>query len=397
MSALTRLYASIALSFGGQPAIRDLLIAKYNSIIFWAVHVDTDGTLFLNNTKIVSGGVYKESWPMNLPSCVAQLRKAGMEIIFSVGSGGTPDFTNIEMLLKGKPGTKGNVIFDNFLALKQAMVNAGGDIDAIDLDNEDNPKTDVMVNFGITMANVQYQHVTFCPAFQPQTWYDTMRGLVKAKGSSFVNAIHLQCYSGAGGNEPADWIDGFKVAGGNARMIAGLATNQSSAGPWWDKDTNRPGGSIHKMPDTAMSPAANWENYLYTQNFSSLAAAFQGAQTAASFFFFCRAPVVISGRSFKPGDAVFFSGIPTWSSFSQCDSYYLGTPCTNIFNPQMTDACPGDVQAQFHSWRASIDGGFIWYYDSIVSCYLAGCCHGSMNQPTTTALAYREAITNALS
>ncbi|HET6850771.1 MAG TPA: hypothetical protein VFH46_00535 [Pyrinomonadaceae bacterium] len=397
MPALTRLYASIALTFGGQPAIRDLIAAKYNSIIIWTVHVDTDGTLFLNNTKIVSRGVYKEAWPMNLPSCVAQLRKAGMEIIFSVGSGETSDFRNIETLLNGKPGTQGNIIFDNFLALKNAMVTAGGDIDAIDIDNEDNPKAEVMINFGITMANIKYSHVTFCPAGGQQMWYDTMSGLVKAKGSAFVNAIHLQCYSGGRWNDPAEWKAGFQNAGGNALMIAGLATNQSSPGPWWNGDTKSPGASIHKVTNVAMSAKANWENYLYTQNFPTIMAAFQGAQTAASFFFYCRGPLVLSnGRSFNTGDAVFFMGSPTWGTASQCDSYFLGTPCKNIYNNNMTDACPRDVQAQFHSWRASIDGGFIWYYDSIISCYLAACCGGSMDQPTTTALAYREAITNAL-
>lgn len=75
---------------------------------------------------------------MNLPARLAQLHKAGVEIIFSVGAGRTSDFTNIATLLGGKPGGPGNVIYDNFQALKQAMVAAGGDIDAIDFDNEDN-------------------------------------------------------------------------------------------------------------------------------------------------------------------------------------------------------------------------------------------------------------------
>lgn len=68
-----------------QPAINDLLAAEYNTVIVWSVHVTPDGTLILNNTQIVSGGVYQEAEPMDLPSRPAQLHKAGVEIIFSVG------------------------------------------------------------------------------------------------------------------------------------------------------------------------------------------------------------------------------------------------------------------------------------------------------------------------
>ena len=95
------------------------------------------GTLFLNNTQIVANGVYQEATPMNLPSRLAQLRKAGMQILFSVGSGGVTDFQNIGTLLAEGGGVPGQPLYDNFLALKKAMVAGGGDIDAIDFDNEE--------------------------------------------------------------------------------------------------------------------------------------------------------------------------------------------------------------------------------------------------------------------
>jgi hypothetical protein len=88
MPASTRIYVSGAFAFGGQPAVDDLLAAGYNTVIVWSVHVAPDGTLILNNTQIVSGGVYQEATPMNLPARLAQLHKAGVEIIFSVGAGG---------------------------------------------------------------------------------------------------------------------------------------------------------------------------------------------------------------------------------------------------------------------------------------------------------------------
>lgn len=403
MTASTRIYAGGAIAFGGQPAINDLLAAGYGTVIVWSIHVQTNGDLILNDTLIVSGGVYKETGPipMNLPPRLAQLRKAGVEIIFSVGAGGTSDFTNIGNLLGGKPGGPGNIVYENFLALKQAMMAAGGDIDAVDFDNEDNFDAGVMINFALTLANAKYAHVTFCPWDHESVWYDTMAGLVKAKGNTFVNAIHLQVYSGGSQNldNVPDWIAGFKNAGGNALMIPGLATNQAADGPWWNRPQygpQGPGQSVHTVPNVAMFEGANWDNYLYTQNFASKDAALQGAQTAASFFFYCRGPLILkNGRSFQPGDAAFFTGVPWWGSAPQADAYYLGTPATNRYNP-IPGACPADLQAQYQTWGSSIDGGFIWLYDSVISCLLAGQCGGTMDKPTTTALAYRQAITNAL-
>lgn len=398
MTASARIYAGGAIAFGGQPAIVDLLSAAYNTVIVWSVHVTTDGTLILNDTQIVSGGVYKEAWPFNLPSRLAQLRKAGMEIIFSVGAGGTQDFTNIGTLLNGKPAGPGSALYDNFQALKQAMVAAGGDIDAIDYDNEDNMNSEVMVNFGTTLANIGYAHVTFCPwdyHGDGPTWFDTMKGLVTAQGSDFVSAIHLQVYSGGEGNldKVGEWKSGFNAAGGKALMIPGLATNQTQPGPWWYKDNNAVGANVLTTPNVAMYEGANWDNYLYTQNFATIDEALQGAQTAASFFFYCRGPIVLTnGRSFQTGDAVFFTGSPWWGSAPQCDAYYLGGPCSNIYNP-IPGACPSDLQQQYAKWGSSIDGGFIWLYDSLISCLLSGCCGGSIDEPAGTALAYRQAIT----
>ena len=105
--------------------------------------------------------------------------------------------------------------------------------------------------------------------------------------------------------------------------------------------------------------------------------------------------ILHNGRSFQTGDAVFFTGVPWWGSAPQCDAYYLGTPIRNLYNP-IPGACPADLQAQYKKWGSSIDGGFIWLYDSIISCLLAGSCGGTMEKPTATALAYRQAITNAL-
>ena len=201
-----------------------------------------------------------------------------------MGAGENFDFTNIGNLLGGKPGGPGNIIYENFKALKQAMVQGGGDIDAIDFDNEDKMSATLMINFGITLANAGYKHVTFCPWTSQSIWKDTMKGLVATQGAQFVNAIHLQCYSGGRGNvsQVQSWIDAFKAVGGQAAMIPGLATNQSEPGPWWDGTPNTIGKSVHTVPNVAVFEGANWDNFLYTQNFPTIEAALKGAKTAAS-------------------------------------------------------------------------------------------------------------------
>ena len=417
MTPSTRLYAGVAFAFGGQLALSDVLAAGYNTVIVWTVHVDWDGTLFLNDTKIVSKGVYKEDQPMNLPARLAVLHKAGVEIIFSVGSGGgVHDFTSLSKLLSTGPGGPGNVIYDNFKALKKAMTDAGGDIDAIDFDNEDymfSPTppspSDVMVNFGLTLYEADYKHVTLCPYTDNDVWYATMRGLVDAKGSDFVSAIHLQCYDGGAENFKQDnldaWTKGFKDAGGNAKMIAGLAMVQPSAGPWWyvppypPDAPGRPGDNVVKAGNTNVNWSANLKDYLYTQNFASPMAALEKATTASNFFVYYRQSVTLDdGRTLVPGDTLFYRGTPVWvPGDARCDTFYLAGTCKDIYNLDRPGACPDKVQALFKQ-LARVDGGFIWFYDAMISCVLANWvnCDAPPHLSAASALAYREAISKGL-
>ena len=408
MPVNTRIYAGGSIAFGGQPAIDDLLAAGYSAVIVWSVHVETDGTLVLNNTQIVSNGVYQEADPMDLPARLAQLHKKGVGIIFSVGAGGTHDFRNIGNLLKQGQGPS-SPLYQNFKALKDAMVAAGGDIDAIDFDNEDDMQTSIMVGFGTVLADIGYASVTFCPySYYPgPVWTDTYTGLRKLHGNGFVSAIHLQCYSGGVGNVPGPWGQMIADNGGGTLLIPGLATNQPGSGPWWYN--NAPGSSVVKTPNVAMYKGADWSGMLRVGNFATADDALQNANATGgqTFFFYCRGPLDLGpGKQFRAGDAVYFAGIPQWGSAPQCDAYALSGGCSNIYNEG--GACPADLQKQYAAWKTQQypsgsgkmyppDGGFIWLYDSVVNCLLCGCCGGSEQQPATTAKAYREAITNGLS
>jgi len=395
MSVNARIYASGAIAFGGQPAIDDLLSAGYSAVIVWSVHVTTNGTLILNNTQIVSNGVYQEAQPMNLPSRLAQLRKAGIQILFSVGAGGTQDFQSIGNLLKTQAGTA--ALRANFTALKNAMVAAGGDIDAIDFDNEDDMQTSIMVNFGGLLAGIGYASVTLCPYYPDSVWTDTYNQLLQQHGKSFVSAIHLQCYSGGAGNPLAPWGQLIAQAGGNTLLIPGLATVQAGPGPWWNN--NAPGSSVVKTASVAMYGQGNWSGMLRKGNYPSANAAMQATLGGETFFFYCNGYLDLGpGKQFQAGDAVYFAGQPWWGSAPQCDAYALSGGCTNIYNDG--GACPPDLQKQYAAWKTQQyppNGGFIWLYDSTVNCLLAGCCGGTEKAPATTATAYRQAITNGLS
>jgi hypothetical protein len=199
---------------------------------------------------------------MNLPATVAQLRRAGVEILFSVGAGGTCDFTNAGALLK--VSGLSNPLYDNFNALKGAMRAAEGDIDGIDFDNEEeHVGSDVMVAFGRMLRSIGYAHVTLCPYDRMGVWQDTLTRLNMDPGVGFVNAVHLQCYSGGEGNDDPkvvqSWQDMIASANSQGRclLIPGLATLQPSPGPWWDDCMQ----SVENAAGVATNGQADWSNF----------------------------------------------------------------------------------------------------------------------------------------
>ena len=412
MAVSTRIYGGGAIAFGGQPVINDLKSAGYSTVIMWSVHViGTDhiskgvqyykGDLVLNDTRIVSKGTYHEQETMNLAANLADLRQGGkVGIVFSVGSGGVEDWTHIQALMGKDPGPS-NILFQNFQALLEAMAKPdGGGIDGVDYDNEDNLNTDVMVEFGQMLAKIGYPHVTLCPYVATDVWTDTL-----------YSAIHLQCYSGGSGNTPLDWIKAFNAKMGSgfdaaSLMMPGLSTAQSSLGSkWWDTKSSppSPGACVKKEGSVAQYGESDWSGYLKTVSNTTPDEAMQVAQAdgAVTFFFYCNGPLVLPGRTFAPKDAVFFTGAPWWGSAPQCDAYYLACECTGSLNPA-GDGCPDALQKQYKAWntgdpKTTPGGGFIWLYDSVLTCLTSSCCGGTPSKPVATATAYREAITDGLS
>jgi len=190
----------------------------------------------------------------------------------------------------------------------------------------------------------------------------------------------------------------IKDNGGGCLLIPGLATVQAQPGPWWYN--GQPGRSVVETPNVVMSGSGDWSRMLRRANYPSAGRALQAANTAESFFFYCRSGIDLGpGKVFHSGDAVYFSCLPQWRSAPQCDGYSLSGGCSNLYNNN--GACPADLQSQFASWKQHqsplpLDGGFIWWYDSVVSCLLSGCCGGTEQNPKTTAKDYRVAITTGL-
>ncbi|WP_276486034.1 hypothetical protein [Paraflavitalea pollutisoli] len=393
MNPQARIYVSGAFCFGKQVAVSNLLEANYNAIIVWSLHVNAAGDLIMNNTPIVTNGVYSEQQTMDLPARLATLYQKGISVIFSVGAGGTSDFTNINNLINQYGIGPDNPLYTNFSVLKSTMVNAGGNIDAIDFDNEDLFESGVMIQFGSMLHDIGYSSVTFCPYFDTSLWQETLQELTNRYGPNFVSAFHLQCYSGGAGNVPSEWGKVIAQCKSNALLIPGLATNQAGPGTWWQSSTNQPGSSVKTYPNVAQYGNGDWSSVLRQGNYPSADAAMQSCIGGETFFFYCNQAVGFGGKVFQQGDAVFFGGNPQWGSAPQCTSYALANGCSNIYNNN--GACPNDLQAQFGQWAKQPyppTGGFIWLYDSIVNCVLSGPCGEGGDTVATVCSLYKEAI-----
>lgn len=401
MTIETRMYAGGAFARGGDPAVDDIIKSGYSTLINWALHVNGNGDLVLNDITLVTGGIYKEAPNVKLAERLAKIRKAGLQIGFSVGGYGVGDFGNIQSLMAGSVPSAGNVLYDNFAALKAAMYNAGAAIDFIDFDYEESisdvPQT--LANFSHMLANIGYGSVNFCPPWQMGMWQQTYQLILSQIGRDFVSAVNLQCYSGGSGNNPDDWGKMIASVGGKALLIPGLATWKAQPGGWWNGQTHQMGGSVETTPNVAMYQGADWSNCLRVENFSSVDDALKAAGSQDTFMFYCREGMILTnGKSFQPGDAAYFSGVPWWGSAPQCDAYSLSQSPAGAQNP-FNSGCPSDIEAQFKSWNTQSHppkGGFIWFYDSLLNSLLMGQCGGTMKEPKTTAADYRKAITNGL-
>ncbi|MEL7114261.1 MAG: hypothetical protein AAGP08_01505 [Pseudomonadota bacterium] len=415
MTIETAIYAGGGFCFGEDWALQDMAAAKFDTLLIWSVHVDSTGNLALNNNPLVNASGYHD-YGMDLAARLAKLRnggpaQGGTRIGFSVGSGGTSDWTNIYNLVKNGAPAKGQPLYDNFATLLSTMqAVTGGGIDFIDFDCEDasgDNLTTAVTNFAQMLGDVGYANVSFCPSFPSEIsyWQTALQNLVTSNGAGFVRALNIQFYSGGAYNTVKSWTDVVANTGSSALVIPGLSTNNAEPGPWWYTDPSGKsamGGTVVKTPGVAQYGKGDWSGKLRVENHASAEDALKAAGTQDTFFFHCNGPLDLGAAgSYTTGDTVYFIGPLRWGSAGQADGYALsGSKTVNAPNYGGVGGCPDQLQGQYKTWSGDTvppDGGFIWMYDSILSTGLTPCCGGSETAIKATASEYRQAITNGLS
>ncbi len=194
--------------YAGSPALSTLNTTGFSTVICWSVHVDQAGDLIYNDTAICTKGIYvgDPTWGSQL-----QAVKSGgsvNRILFSVGSGGTSDYTNIMNLINNGGIGPGSNLYENFSILLAAIPV----IDGIDMDDEEYPDQNTIVSFSQMLASIGYKEVTFCPYSDQQFWAGCLAAL-NGSNPGLVTGYNLQCYSGGEGNlnNVPSWISSVQA------------------------------------------------------------------------------------------------------------------------------------------------------------------------------------------
>lgn len=203
----------------GDPAttVENVAGSGFTTAILALFHVNADASINFNNCPVASGGAYvgDPSWPDEI-SALKQSGSSVTKIFGSIGGGGVGDYGNIENLIQQYGTGSDSPLYQNMLALKNAVP-----IDGIDLDDEDNYDQDTIVQYSL-MLNGMGLEVTFCPYTQQSFWVGCLDA-VTAQGGS-VSWFNLQCYSGGAGNDPASWAAAINPV----PVVPGMSSDSSS-------------------------------------------------------------------------------------------------------------------------------------------------------------------------
>lgn len=272
-TAMTAIYGGTPLYDPTDTVVNDIINSKYSTYVYWTLHVNSSGDITHNGSPLVTAGKYVGSttWVTQL----VKLKKAGIRVLFSVGSWPYPGpskvpytpwiFYYINHFLPTKSVTTGldtfevytiptsadkNVLYDNFNELREAFkyTDSSGEtayaLDGINFDNEDYYSSSLMTTFARMLYAIGYSQVTFCPYNNMNIWMDTLQYVAKGnsapikgqtptyadgstpsswttKGldtyatglSGYVTDFQLQCYSGGASDFPADWINAIAGLG----------------------------------------------------------------------------------------------------------------------------------------------------------------------------------------
>lgn len=203
---ISQIYCGGELYSGGDIVINDLKTSGFTSVVAWAVHVETNGSLIYNNTPIVKDGKYigNADWSKQLADLKSGTTSVD-RLIFSIGGWGVSDFPNIQALIKQYGIGAKNPLYQNLKVLKQTIP----DIDAIDFDDESLYDQNTIIQFSLMLQSLGYK-VTFCPYSNMDFWNECLY-IVNQKSPNLIEAYNLQCYADGASNNPQDWINGIQT------------------------------------------------------------------------------------------------------------------------------------------------------------------------------------------
>ena len=190
--------------------ISGLRASGMNTMVIFNMDVATNGD-FISGGTICSNGVYVG--PANWGSLLSQCRTQPSSIArieICIGGWTDPSWTNIKNLIAANGTNASTVLYQNLLALKNAL-----GIDAIDNDDESAYDSASTIKFGQMCAAVGLKS-TLCPYTRSDYWQAVKAGL-----GTNCDQVYLQCYDGGAyntnNNNIATWntyFGGLKVVGG---------------------------------------------------------------------------------------------------------------------------------------------------------------------------------------
>jgi hypothetical protein len=202
----------------------------FTTLITFAMHVNSDGTLVLGGV-VCTNGVYVG--PTNWGSLVATLKTAPTTVTryeVSVGGYGDTSFANIENLVNSQGTGSGSILYKNFQALRNAVPG----INAINDDDEQTYNLSSSTSFANMLGGLGYKF-TLVPYTAQSFWVNLKNSITNC------DYIYLQCYEGGAGNDPGQWNSAF---GNGVVVIPGQESNTATTANWrnWHLETGVQGG-----------------------------------------------------------------------------------------------------------------------------------------------------------
>lgn len=211
---------------GGAAYVEQLKKSGFNTVILALGHPHPQADIYYGDTLIIHKATYVG--PAGWPELVASLLKGPTtvnRVLLSIGGADVGDFGNIANLIRQHGTGPETDLYRNFQALKTLFPA----VTCVDLDDEEQLDASVIVQFSLMLGRIGLK-TTFCPYYDSSFWIDCLQQIEKASPGQVVG-FNLQCYSGGGGNEPAQWIAAIRQVMGQsfpaAFVTPGLSSSQT--------------------------------------------------------------------------------------------------------------------------------------------------------------------------